>query len=64
MVSFEFVKVEPDIIVENVKINKIIFVEKYTPKEWLRLMKNVTKIIKRLERSSYVCIVIVRKIPR
>jgi hypothetical protein len=63
-VSFEFVKVEPDIIVENVKINKTIFVEKYIPEEWLHLMKNVTRVIKRLERSSYVCIVIVRKIPR
>ncbi len=62
--SFEFVKVEPDIIVENVKINKTIFVEKYIPEEWLHLMKNVTRVIKRLERSSYVCIVIVRKIPR
>jgi hypothetical protein len=63
-VSFEFVKVEPNIIVENVKINKTIFVEKYIPEEWLHLMKNVTRVIKRLERSSYVCIVIVRKIPR
>ncbi len=62
--SFEFVKVEPNIIVENVKINKTIFVEKYIPEEWLHLMKNVTRVIKRLERSSYVCIVIVRKIPR
>jgi hypothetical protein len=40
MASFELVKVEPNIIVENVKINKTIFVEKYTPKEWLHLMKN------------------------
>jgi len=36
---FKPVKAEFGIIVENVKIDKTIFVEKYTPKEWLHLME-------------------------
>jgi len=39
MASFELVKAELDIIVKNVKIKKIIFVKRYTPKEWLHLME-------------------------
>ncbi len=39
MVSFELVEVKTNISVENVKINKTIFVKKYTPKECLHLVK-------------------------
>jgi hypothetical protein len=39
MASFELVKAELDIIVKNVKINKIIFMKIYTPKIWLHLVE-------------------------
>jgi hypothetical protein len=30
---------KPSMIVKNVKIDKIVFVENYTPKKWLHLME-------------------------
>jgi len=39
MASFELVEAKPNIIINNVKINKTIFVERHTPKEWLHLVE-------------------------
>jgi hypothetical protein len=39
MVSFQLVNGELGMIVKNVKINKIVFIDKCTPKEWLHLVE-------------------------
>ncbi len=39
MALLQLVDRKPDMIVKNVKINKTIFVKKYTPEEWLHLVE-------------------------
>ncbi len=53
--SFELIKAELGIIVENVKINKTIFVERYTPKEWLHLMEECHQNSQK-DRKELICV--------
>jgi hypothetical protein len=46
-----------DIIIENVKINKIIFVETYTREEWLRLLKECHSHY-REDRKEFICVIV------
>jgi hypothetical protein len=39
MVSLQRVNEELGMIINNVEIDKILFIEKYTPKEWLHLVE-------------------------
>jgi hypothetical protein len=49
-----------DMIEENVKIDKTIFVKTYTHEEWLRLLQKCHNHAKRIGRSLFVFIVIER----
>jgi hypothetical protein len=50
-----------DMIVENVKIDKIIFVETYTCEEWLRLFRDAIVIVERTGRNLFVLISVTKK---
>lgn len=55
MVSFELVEIEPNITINNVKINKIIFVERHTPKEWLHLVEECHQNNQE-DRKKFICV--------
>jgi len=55
MVSLQFVDEELSMIVKNVKINKVVFVEKYTPKEWLHLVEECHQSCWE-GRKKFVCV--------
>jgi hypothetical protein len=64
MASFELVEAKLDFIVKNVKIDKIVFVKRYTPKEWLYLVEECHQSNQEERNSYYMCIVLARKFPR
>jgi hypothetical protein len=56
MASFELVKVKLDILVKNVKIDKIIFVKRYTPKEWLYLVEECHQSNRECRKEFIICV--------
>jgi hypothetical protein len=56
MASFELVEVELDIIVKNVKIDKIVFVKRYTPKEWLNLVEECHQSNQEDRKEFILCV--------
>jgi hypothetical protein len=55
MASFELVKAKANIIVENVKIDKTIFVERYTLKKWLHLVEECHHSSQE-DRKEFICV--------
>jgi hypothetical protein len=54
MVSLQLVNEKLGMIVKNVKIYKIVFVEKYTPKEWLHLVEECDQSCQE-DKKKFVC---------
>jgi hypothetical protein len=55
MASLELIKGEPSMIMENVKIDKTIFVERYIRKEWLHVVDECHQNNKE-DRKEFMCV--------
>jgi hypothetical protein len=64
MITFVQQSLKTKLIVENVKIGKIIFIKHTFKRSAYSWSKNATIIVKRIEESFYVCIAHLRKIKK